>query len=330
MQYERDHCTCYNYYYFFLISGYNSHLTTNPAEACVYILLIGEALLVDQSKATSPVRPLEASKLYALPYWGGDGRNHILLNLARRDLSIESGNIFHNVDTGRAILVQSTFHRNQFRENFDLIVPPILGPPGGDIWQDCPPMVPARRKYLLSFQGEMKATRFSPTTRQIDDAEIDLERLAIDDNNLDNFIIQHLKEMTIGTTLDKFFIQFECIPASEDRQTDVALDWSLCGTDSSRKAIFKESTFALILAPSNSTYVTTSFMQARLYEALRAGAIPVVLGGDQILLCYDEVIAWRRAVLFLPKVSYDSIIIVIRVLSYLKKKKLSLRTLKLS
>jgi hypothetical protein len=34
-------------------------------------------------------------------------------------------------------------------------VPPILGPPGGDVWQDCPSMLPARRKYLMSFQGEL-------------------------------------------------------------------------------------------------------------------------------------------------------------------------------
>lgn len=270
----------------------------------MYILLIGEALSMPHSKSSAASRPLDIAKLHALPYWGGDGRNHILLNLARRDLSVESGNMFHDLDTGRAILVQSTYRRDQFREGFDLIVPPILGPPGGDIWQDCAPMVPARRKYLLSFQGEMKATRTTPTPRQVDDAEVDLERLAVDENNLDNFIIQHLKEMTTGTTLDKFFIQFECIPASEDRKTIEPLDWSLCGTDSSRKAILKDSTFALILAPSNATFVTTSFMQARLYEALRAGAIPVVLGGDQILLCYNEVISWRRAAIFLPKARF--------------------------
>lgn len=42
-------------------------------------------------------------------------------------------------------------------------------------------------------------------------------------------------------------------------------------------------------------------MQARLYEALRSGAIPVILGADQIILPYSETIDWRRAVLMLPK-----------------------------
>lgn len=200
------------------------------------------------------------------------------------------------------MIVQSTFYRNQFRDGFDLIVPPILGPPGGDVWQECAQMLPARRKYLLSFQGEMRTFRGTPMVHQTDDADVDLEKLAVDENNIDAFIIQHLKDMSNGITMDKFFIQFECIPASVESKPVEALDWSLCGTDSSRRAILKESTFALILAPSNATLLTTSSMQARLYEALRSGSIPVILGGDQILLNYNEVIAWRRAVIFLPKV----------------------------
>ncbi|EFN78322.1 exostosin-3 [Harpegnathos saltator] len=282
--------------------GYNPHLTRNPAEACVYIVLIGEALSSQSKGGDHRYRkPVDVKRLHALPYWGGDGRNHILLNLARRDLSADSGNIFNNVDTGRAIIVQSTFYRNQFRTAFDLIVPPILGPPGGDVWQECAQMLPARRKYLLSFQGEMRTYKGTPMTHQIDDVDMDLERLAVDDNNIDAFIIQHLKDMSSGVTLDKFFIQFECIPASVESKPVEALDWSLCGTDSSRRTILKESTFALILAPSNATLLTTSSMQARLYEALRSGSIPVILGGDQVLLNYNEVIAWRRAVIFLPK-----------------------------
>ncbi|XP_046619238.1 exostosin-3 [Neodiprion virginianus] len=275
--------------------GYNPHLTSNPAEACVYIVLVGEALSTEAHGTKSS--PLDIDKLHSLPYWGGDGRNHILLNLARRDLSVGSGNIFDELDTGRSMLVQSTFRRSQFRDNFDLIVPPILGPPGGDVWQECPLMLPARRKYLLSFQGEMKsASRFATTPLgHSDDADADNEL------NLDVFIIQHLREMTTGMTLDKFLIQFECIPASDERKSVEIADWSLCGTDSSRKSILKDSTFALILAPSDADFLSTTLMQARLYEALRAGAIPVILGGDQVLLSYGEVVAWRRAAVFLPK-----------------------------
>ena len=145
----------------------------------------------------------------------------------------------------------------------------------------------------------------SPTHQAVDDAELDIEKIALEENNLDNFIIQHLKDMSNGATSDKFFIQFECIPASEEEKDNIVLDWSLCGTESSRKAILKESTFALILAPSNVSFLSTALMQARLYEALRSGAIPVILGGDRVSLSYKEVIAWRRAAIFLPKVNMN-------------------------
>ncbi|XP_058801792.1 exostosin-3 isoform X2 [Phymastichus coffea] len=280
--------------------GYNAHLTFDPAEACIYIVLVGETLPVSQ-KTRNLKSPLDIKKLQALPYWGGDGRNHILLNLARRDLSADSCNLFDGIDTGRAIVVQSTFLRDHFREGFDMIVPPILGPPGGDIWPECAYMLPARRKYLLSFQGEMRALKSPSTTNEVDDAEIDIDRTPLDESNLDNFITQYLKDISNGATSDKFFIQFECIPASDEKKVNEVLDWSLCGIDSSRKAILQESTFALILAPSNISYLSTASMQARLYEALRSGAIPVILGGDRTALSYKEVISWRRAAIFLPK-----------------------------
>lgn len=107
--------------------GYNPHLTHNPKDACIFLVLVGEALIDSRDTRTSP---LNVNALRRLPYWGGDGRNHVLLNLARRDLSSFSGEIFSAIDTGRAILVQSTFNRDVFRPDFDLIVSPVLGPPG--------------------------------------------------------------------------------------------------------------------------------------------------------------------------------------------------------
>lgn len=280
--------------------GYNAHLTKDPKQACVFIVLVGEALselesihnnryaMQNDIKTELNASPLNLTKLKKLPYWGGDGRNHILLNLARRDLSIGSGNAFKNLNIGRAMIVQSGFDEYQFRQGFDLIVPPILGPPGGDVWQECISMLPARRKYLLSFQGEMK-----PVNETINPAEDDTEAL-------DDFIIEHLKEMSGGMTLDKFFLQFECIPATEQKSFVTIRDWSLCGTDSSRKNILKDSTFVLILAPGRHV-VSSTLIQARIYEALRAGAIPIILGADQIQLPYSETVDWRRVAIMLPK-----------------------------
>lgn len=267
----------------------NAHMTTDPKKACVFLVLVGEALSDDEimrnnrysiSNEMNPhlKNPLNTTNLKKLPYWGGDGRNHILVNLARRDLSAGSGNAFLNQDTDRAIIVQSAFVENQYRKDFDVIVPPALGPPNGDIWQECSPMVPARRKYLLTFQGEMKANNgTNPHDKQFSEEQ-----------TLNNYIVEHLKGIASGKSLDKFVLQFECVPATEQKTAGLIRDWMLCGTDSSRKAILKDSTFSLILSPGFGE-ISSTLLQARLYESLRSGAIPVILGADQIVLPYEEV-----------------------------------------
>uniref|UniRef100_A0A182JJ75 glucuronosyl-galactosyl-proteoglycan 4-alpha-N-acetylglucosaminyltransferase n=1 Tax=Anopheles atroparvus TaxID=41427 RepID=A0A182JJ75_ANOAO len=293
--------------------GYNAHLTTDPKKACVFLVLIGEALpeheVLKNNRyntpqeraapgATQQQSSLNATRLRMLPFWGGDGRNHVLLNFARREIGSSAGNMLRGstVETGRAMLVQSSFDESQFRAGFDLIAPPILGPPGGDVWQECVPMLPARRKYLISFQGELNGQNGSlgavgPRLPGTDDTEAD---------TVDEFIIEHLKDMSSGRTQDTFMLQFECVPATEQRNPSNVRDWSLCGTDNSRKSVLKESTFALLLAPGGGS-VSSTLLQARLYEALRAGAIPLILGGDQVQLPYAETIDWRRVVISLPK-----------------------------
>ncbi|XP_035896380.1 LOW QUALITY PROTEIN: exostosin-3 [Anopheles stephensi] len=296
--------------------GYNAHLTTDPKKACVFLVLVGEALAEHEvlknnrynaalggsdrsslpESGTMQPSSLNVTRLRLLPYWGGDGRNHVLLNFARREIGPGTGNMLQgrSMDTGRAMLVQSSFEESQFRVGFDLIAPPILGPPGGDVWQECAPMLPARRKYLLSFQGELHGQNGSlgvAGPHGTDDTESD---------TVDEFIIEHLKEMSSGRTQDYFMLQFECVPATEQRSPSGLREWSLCGTDNSRKFVLKESTFALLLAPGGGS-TSSTLLQARLYEALRAGAIPLVLGGDQVQLPYAETIEWRRVVISLPK-----------------------------
>lgn len=283
--------------------GYNAHIVKDPKQACIYLVLIGEAMLEHDllknnryaaeeeehaqksANTLKQTKSLDLAKLYKLPYWGGDGRNHVLLNLARRDLSSRGTNVLQGLNTMRAIVVQSTFERLQFRAGYDLIVPPILGPPGGDVWQECASMVPARRLYLLSFQGELDGSALAASKYH---------------NSLDDFVLEHLGDMSKSATQDKFMLQFKCIPATEQAQENSQLDWALCGTDSSRKSILKDSTFALILPPPEQR-ISSTLMLARLYEALRSGAIPVILGADEVRLPYAETVEWRRAALLLPK-----------------------------
>lgn len=283
--------------------GYNAHIVRDPKLACIYLVLVGEALYENDvvknnryaaleeeekyklnSNISEKYDAIDMNKLYRLPYWGGDGRNHVLLNLARRNLNSKATNALLNQNTMRAIVVQSSFEATQFRVNYDLIVPPILGPPGGDVWQECAAMVPARRTYLLSFQGELR-----PINEPVKNP-----------HPLDDFILDHLMEMSKGPTQDKFLLQFKCVPATEQHDENSVIDWALCGTDSSRKNILKDSTFALILPPLEKR-VSSTLMLARIYEALRSGAIPVILGADEVRLPYSETIDWRRIALLLPK-----------------------------
>ncbi|KAH8300076.1 hypothetical protein KR044_009525, partial [Drosophila immigrans] len=285
--------------------GYNAHIVRDPKQACIYLVLVGEGLLEQdllrnnryaaqeaeqqQQQRSTPANhatnsPIDAQKLYQLPHWGGDGRNHVLLNLARRDLNSARTNPLLQLNTMRAIIVQSSFESEQFRPGYDLIVPPILGPPGGDVWQECASMVPARRKYLLTFQGELRPALTTQSASQ----------------PLDDFILEHLKDMSRSATQDQFLLQFQCVPATEVQEADAQSDWTLCGSDSSRKQLLKDSTYALILPPVGQR-VSSTLMLARLYEALRSGAVPVILGADELQLPYAETIDWRRAALLLPK-----------------------------
>lgn len=115
--------------------------------------------------------------------------------------------------------------------------------------------------------------------------------------------------------MDKLLLQFECDPPTERRALIAIGDWALCGTDRSRRAVLSDSTFVLILPPSDRSYVTTALLQARLYEALRSGAIPVILGGDRIHLPFDEVLDWKRAAILLPKARVTELHFFLRAIS---------------
>lgn len=347
--------------------GYNPHFTSDPKVACIYLVLVGEALAVSsiqnirKNDTKVPVKSLQAKLLHNLPYWGGDGRNHVLLNFARSSSVHESSetstggrDIFFGIDTGRAMLVQSTFTRFTFRSGFDVITPPILGPPGGDVWQDCPSMLPARRQYLLSFQGEFHYSSNLVTTKKamikslaetignVDDADLNEHKedyvseakIKTGDSDtqddVDRFIVEHLHGMAYGSTSDQFLFHFECSmlvgsPNTEEttkklktggwlhsmrKVSDLWGEWVLCGTESSRANILRDSTFALVMAPTNASLVSTTVVQIRVYEAIRAGAIPVLLGGDQLEMAYGEVVDWHKAAVFLPKVCYNFVIVI--------------------
>ena len=75
---------------------------------------------------------------------------------------------------------------------------------------------------------------------------------------------------------------------------------SLCGNDLLRTRLLLDSSFSIILLPAHDLDLGSSLdLQLRLYESLKFGAIPVILG-TRFLLPYDEVIDWSKIVIRLP------------------------------
>ncbi|CAG2185009.1 EXTL3 [Mytilus edulis] len=219
-----------------------------------------------------------------LPFWHGDGRNHILINLMRDENA--DIDIFGGADTGRAIIVQSPFVKTIFRSEFDIVIPPNIGKVSGDVWEELPPISPIRRKYFLSFKGSFKGNV------QFQNGEQSDEQIS----NVENSVISFLKNIQLK--LDpEIFIEFSCdtiIPGA------INGEYSMCQNDESRYELLKQSTFALIISPANESYVSTNIFQLRFYEALKYGAIPVILG-DHVILPYMEILDWKKATVILPK-----------------------------
>ncbi|PVD32037.1 hypothetical protein C0Q70_07463 [Pomacea canaliculata] len=297
--------------------GRNVYATDDPSGACVFLVLMGEI-----KGALSPDK-LEHF-LYSLPHWNGDGRNHILFNIAR---NTHVSDLFINVNTGRAVLVQSSFATSTFREGFDIIIPPSLGLAGGDVWSEIPPLSPIRRKHLLSYWGE-----YIPTHQQVrmknflhnvnfelneDEAKqfrklqaavegegedrvdesqklLDTDSEA-DDSTLGNAIISWLKELQLGMG-DNALVELSCGGA---KVAGMETEWGLCGEAAHRSEMLSQSTFTLLLLPTNESLISTTIFQTRFYEALKYGSIPVILGLER-WLPFDEVLNWEIATFTLP------------------------------
>lgn len=88
-------------------------------------------------------------------------------------------------------------------------------------------------------------------------------------------------------TSDEFYMDFDCVSSSKKK---IATDeWRLCKTENDRASILKKSTFTLIPCVMDERLISTPIFLLRLFESLKYGAIPVILGVDQVELPFDEV-----------------------------------------
>ena len=287
--------------------GYSPHLTFDPHTACVYVVLIGDI---------SPRSVMKSDRvenyLNTLPHWGGDGRNHILLHVSHR-LHVASINSLSDplggVDIGRAMIARSFYSSvMSYRTSFDVIIPPSFGISHGEVWSDLPMLTPARRKHLFTFQGEyqlpfklmlVKNDGFVPD--QPNNNNENEEILALQEKA----IVETAKQMQLLYPDLNFLFQFSCL---YEHIEGLGGEWGMCGPDAERKNLLEQSTFTLIVSPTNVSALTgqlytatsTLLFQSRLYEALKYGAIPVIIGGDYNMLPYADMVNWRTAVLTLP------------------------------
>ncbi|KAK3088364.1 hypothetical protein FSP39_018243 [Pinctada imbricata] len=281
----------------------NPYITKDPSKACLFVVLVGQ---LESSEENS--KSLE-NFLKTLPHWHGDGRNHVIINLMQ---DYNGRDMFGNVDTGRAMLVQSPFIESKFRHKFDIIVPPSMGKAEGDVWEELPMISPIRRTYFLSFWGQFRGV-ISQNSAKIE---------GLDDKNggkskeiLESSILSQVESVVVSALKDiqsvdenEFFVKFSCDSVGPGA---INGEWSICGTDLQRKDLLIKSTFSLILAPANTSYVSSTVFQLRLYESLKHGAVPVILG-DYVELPFSDVLDWTKAVIILPKARASEFYFILR------------------
>jgi len=258
-------------------SGY---LDENPDTACLYIFVADQTSILDKPPTFS-----------ALSHWRGDGRNHLVFNAHLTEINSER--------TERAMIAQAVFERGIFRQGYDLILPE-MSEKAEEVWTVYPSMVPITRKFLLSFHGELSVEEKRGGKLPKVDQTTEL-------------IVQHLERMRNGQTKDEVSLSFAC--SSREFNVDLG-DWFLCGDASSRFDILEQSTFNLVIALSNSTRFSSRAFRRRLFEALRTGNIPVILGGSSAYLPLAEVIDWNRFAVILPRQRIPELHYLLRTFSY--------------
>lgn len=278
------------------------YLVNNAASACIFVVVVGEIF-------SNPGAERLQNKLQGLSHWNGDGLNHLLLNLARTASNFD---LFNNVNTGRAIIVQSSFVDTFYRVNFDIISPPSLGNSDGPVWSELPPLTPIRRHFVISFEGEFLSVsnmvtslshkvrsdinndqNFKSRTLQ---ATVDMKTSTTKLVEVELMIVEHLKKIQ-SESKESVHFNFMC---EKGIKTGFNGEWALCGSEEQRADYLKKSTFNIIISPANFTLSSSTVFQMRLYESLKCGAIPVILG-DYSHLPFEELLDWRKAVIILPK-----------------------------
>ena len=244
-------------------------LTKDPEEACLFLIIIGPFEETSPSEAAIEFEEI----IYNLEYWGREGKNHVIINLPDLNGLRDSLDEF---DPLKAIVVQSEPNR-YWRRGYDIMIPfvsNVLTPQS--VWKQLPPLVPAQRKYLMHFRGEMH-----------------------DHNDIISDTLQKLANQ-ITELVD---VVLTC---GKTGTSNMEQEISLCGSENERLDSLVQSTFSIVPITGKAGFI-------RLSEALQSGAIPVIIGGS--LLPFGSVIDWKEAAIFIPMGRLNELHLVLRSVS---------------
>ena len=228
--------------------------TTRLEEACIFLVLVEISSKYDASEIKS--------RISRLPLWNG-GTNHVIFVLS--DKSSVMCDFVSEFGKTHAVLITDTFCTSSHRPRFDFLLPSFyrLQTESINLWTKMSPLVPVKRKYLLSFMGKW---RKPPSGSQCHITEQDLHDLA--------------RSSTV---------QFKTECDTDDIEGEVG--WVPCAKSRQKLDLLKDSTFTLVIADCINYFILTDVM-----NALHNGVIPVVIGTMPLPIA--DLIDWKKVVIF--------------------------------
>ncbi len=170
-------------------------------------------------------------------------------------------NMLDKVNPLKAIVVHNLL-TDFHRHNFDIFTPLVDNVfTSPSLWKQLPQLLPAHRKFLLYYSGS------------------EME---------DNVVYSVLKTLSQHLT-EPFSIELNCHKAVTTAQR-----YPLCDTEDDRFEILSQSTFAIVPMSKSTGLI-------RLKEALRCGAIPIIVMTGASSLPFQSVIDWNQGALIVPQ-----------------------------
>lgn len=242
-------------------------LTSDPKLACLSLLFTGPL------SRQIPSNTLE-ERLISLPGWSEvSGTNHLLVELPYAG----SDSHLRDVNCGKAFVAHGVAS-----DDHSFILPPVTIGDDEVVWQGLPLHLPARRQYLLYFEGQHLEGN-SPSLMPSD--------------------LQLIANAITDKTADQIYIKTSCPVDFAGSEQVFPGEWKLCCSFEQRQSLLVSSTFSLVLG--NGQGLSGAHTYTRLVEALRFGAVPVIVGVARLPL--DTVIDWSLASVVVPASQFGEI-----------------------